>query len=146
MIHLPCSGLDGCISDVTIGRSNPVILYDGAIEGINVESCRLRKRKRRRRSLDGYQREGDDPDCDALTSEVKGDNGADDVKCHRTDSTHASVNDGIRGPSGNVNDTSAVKELRDSVGGRSGRKIAVATITNSDGSGDYGDDKKRHLR
>ena len=65
-----CLGLDGCINYLTLGENFPIVLYQQAVEGSNVDSCRLRKRRRSRGQVE--QEEGDEK---GLESEGGGEEG-----------------------------------------------------------------------
>ena len=46
---------------MTIGANQPIFLYEAAVDGTNIDTCRLRKRRRKRRDL---QEEDDDANDD----------------------------------------------------------------------------------
>ena len=75
---------------MTIGDNKPIFLYDAAVDGTNVDSCRLRKKKRRRRSAiysaesKAAEHEGEQEEEDGMGQEEEEEGGS-ETEFHNTD-------------------------------------------------------------
>ena len=49
---------------MTIGANQPIFLYEAAVDGTNIDTCRLRKRRRKRRDFQEEDNDDNDDDDD----------------------------------------------------------------------------------